>query len=144
MRPLAEKSQIQLAAEIPASAIRVAGDAAQIQQVITNLVSNAIGAMPGGGTIKVSMEPPQEGNRACIHVVDNGPGIDSAHVDHIFEPFYTTKDVGQGTGLGLSIAYGIVREHGGQIKVDSQPGKQTSFSVYLPVHQSADEQEATQ
>lgn len=143
MRSLANKSNVQIVVEVPGSAIHIDGDAAQIQQVITNLLSNAIGAMPGGGKATVSLSAQTDADRACIQVTDTGTGIDSADVNHIFEPFYTTKDVGQGTGLGLSIAYGIVREHGGEIKVESERGKQTTFSVYFPMHR-ADEKESAQ
>ncbi len=67
-----------------------------------------------------------------IEIQDNGPGMDEAMCDQIFEPFYTTKDVGHGTGLGLSIAHGIVEEHGGEISVESQLGAGTTFRIWLP------------
>jgi signal transduction histidine kinase len=82
-------------------------------------------------------QPPAElGGRKSgflkIGVVDRGAGIDPTIRDRIFEPFFTTKDVGEGTGLGLSVAYGIVREHGGFIEVESNPGSGSRFSVYVP------------
>ena len=68
-----------------------------------------------------------------VEVEDNGSGIDPAHLPHIFEPFFTTKPVGQGTGLGLSLTYGIVRDHGGTIDVESPPGQGACFTVFLPL-----------
>lgn len=140
MRSLAKKSNVRIVDEVPDQTVRIDGDAAQIQQVMTNLLANAIGAMPGGGLVTVSLTLPLDDDRARVQVVDTGGGIESKDIDRIFEPFYTTKDVGQGTGLGLSIAYGIVREHGGEIKVDSQKGKQTTFSVYFPVLRTDDKE----
>ncbi len=132
MRPLARKSSVMIEMNGADEPIRVAGDAAQIQQVLTNLLSNAIAAMPSGGSVSVSLRPANETGYVTIQVTDSGAGIESEDIERIFEPFYTTKDVGQGTGLGLSISYGIVKEHGGQIKVTSEQGKQTTFTVLLP------------
>ena len=73
---------------------------------------------------------PEEG--ALVEVEENGCGIAPEHLDRLFEPFFTTKPVGQGTGLGLSISYGIVRDHGGTIEVESQPGEGSCFRVWLP------------
>ena len=122
------------------------GDPAQLQQVLTNLIINAIQALPDkDGTISVSLElrtgvkPPadgQPGDYWLVQVEDNGQGISEEVIDHVFEPFFTTKDVGEGTGLGLSIAYGIVQEHGGWITVRSQPGRGTTFGVFLPCEQA--------
>ena len=69
-----------------------------------------------------------------IHFKDSGPGVPTELVTKIFDPFYTTKDVGQGTGLGLSISYGIVKSHGGQIQVESQVGEGTTFHIDLPIY----------
>jgi two-component system NtrC family sensor kinase len=117
-------------------------DAGQIQQVLTNLVVNGIHSMPEVGQIDVAIDrqriqPPAdhggpEGQFLRIDVRDQGVGIAADQRQHLFEPFYTTKDVGEGTGLGLSIAYGIVQEHGGWIGVESRPGEGSCFSVYLP------------
>jgi two-component system, NtrC family, sensor kinase len=117
-------------------------DDRQIEQVLTNLIINALQAMPRGGKVEVSVGreyilPPEgqestAGEFLCIHVQDQGEGISEENMRHLFDPFFTTKDVGIGTGLGLSIAHGIVREHGGWIKVESEPGKGSRFSVYLP------------
>jgi two-component system, NtrC family, sensor kinase len=123
----------------PASALV---DGAQIQQVLTNLIVNAIQAMPDGGEVRIAIETEHamsaegaetaEGEFFRIDVQDQGAGIAEEDQDQLFEPFFTTKDVGQGTGLGLSIAYGIVQEHGGCISVTSRPGQGSCFSVYLP------------
>jgi signal transduction histidine kinase len=117
-------------------------DAGQIEQVITNLVMNAVQAMPGGGQVVTAVGPchakPPAGHAGgageylCLSVTDEGTGIVEEHRQHVFEPFFTTKDVGEGTGLGLAIVYGIIAEHGGWIDVTSELGKGSCFSVYLP------------
>jgi signal transduction histidine kinase len=73
-----------------------------------------------------------EDDYVCLRVKDEGAGIAKENLEHVFEPFFTTKDVGEGTGLGLSVAYGIVRDHGGWIAVESEVGRGTRFSMYLP------------
>jgi signal transduction histidine kinase len=114
-----------------------------MQQVLTNLIVNAVQAMPRGGTIHLDVygkkvrwpdikEGP-EGEYHCIDVQDNGDGIERANLANLFEPFFTTKGAGEGTGLGLSIAQGIVEEHGGWIEVRSAPGEGACFTIYLPV-----------
>jgi len=122
-------------------------DAAQIQQVVSNLVVNAIQAMSEGGDVRVSVEEvpvsrPERpgaapGNYACISVEDEGGGIAADDLPHIFDPFFTTKEVGAGTGLGLSISYGIVQEHGGWISVETTPGAGSTFRVFLPMEPDA-------
>jgi signal transduction histidine kinase len=141
LRTLAKKSNASIALHGAGDAT-VDADAGHIQQVVTNLVVNAIQAMPSGGAIDVTIArehaapPPQyggaAGNYVCIRVRDEGVGIPEGALEHIFEPFYTTKDVGEGTGLGLSVSFGIVQEHGGWITVDSEPGKGSTFRIYLP------------
>jgi signal transduction histidine kinase/ActR/RegA family two-component response regulator len=117
-------------------------DPTQLEQVIINLITNARDAMNGSGTVTVETEtvvlntgksglPP--GTYACFGVLDTGVGMDSETQRHIFEPFYTTKELGKGTGLGLSTAYGIVEQSGGHIEVTSQPGEGSAFRVYLPL-----------
>ncbi|TWU21758.1 Sporulation kinase E [Novipirellula galeiformis] len=133
MRPLARKSDVEIALHATDRPTTIAGDAAQVQQVLTNLISNAIGAMPDGGTVTVSIDVDEPTEMVWIEVRDTGVGIPSEQLNHVFEPFYTTKDVGEGTGLGLSIAYGIVREHAGEIKVDSEPGCGTTFRIRFPM-----------
>ena len=132
MKPLAAKSNVSIAVDTPPDPLVVAGDAAQLQQVLTNLISNALAAMPEGGNLTVSLAVDAGSNQAVMLVADTGIGIASAELPKLFEPFYTTKEVGEGTGLGLSIAYGIVREHGGEITVKSEPGQGSTFRVSLP------------
>ena len=139
---LAEKRHVGLRFEDPGAAMVVEADPGQIQQVLTNLIVNAIQAMPAGGNVEIAMRRQRaaspEGDRAseknflCISVRDHGVGISEEHMQHLFEPFFTTKPVGEGTGLGLSIAYGIVQEHGGWIDVTSRPGEGSCFTVFLP------------
>ncbi|MCB9689410.1 MAG: HAMP domain-containing histidine kinase [Alphaproteobacteria bacterium] len=105
-------------------------DARQIEQAVLNLVSNAIDATPAGGEVRVAVAEDPDG--ASIEVADTGSGIAAEHVAHLFEPFFTTKEVGRGTGLGLSVSYGIVREHGGRIEVDTDPGHGSTFRIVLP------------
>ena len=118
-------------------------DPGQIQQVMTNLIMNAIHAMPDGGEIKIitkdeRAKPPVDlghdiMNYLCIEIADQGVGISGENLSQIFTPFFSTKEVGKGTGLGLSISHGIVREHKGWISVSSEQGKGSIFSIYLPV-----------
>jgi signal transduction histidine kinase len=103
---------------------------ARINQVLLNLLTNALDACPAGGTVTVRSRPAPGGVE--IHVLDTGSGIDPSIRDKIFDPFFTTKPVGRGTGLGLSISYGIIQEHGGRIDVDSTPGRGAHFIVHLP------------
>ena len=131
MRPMAKNANVELITAIPEDPFSIAGDAAQVQQVLTNLIRNAIQAMPDGGVLTVEMLREQTG-KVCIQITDTGVGMKSEDIDRAFEPFFTTKDVGMGTGLGLSIAYGIVSEHGGEIKIKSRLGAGTTFSVLFP------------
>lgn len=105
---------------------------AKLNQVVLNLLTNAIDATPEGGTITLRTRADAEFGLA-IEINDTGEGVDPAIRDKIFDPFFTTKPVGKGTGLGLSIAYGIVQLHGGRISFDSEPGKGTRFTVQLPL-----------
>lgn len=134
-------TSIQLDAAI-ADVPTIRADASQIHQVITNLISNAAGAMTTGmGTITVSLglaSRAKNANDVCLSVTDTGCGMDEPTMQRIFEPFFTTKAVGQGTGLGLSIVHGIVASHGGHIEVKSAPGKGTRFDLYFPLPAAAD------
>ncbi len=124
----------------------VNADPSRLQQVFMNLALNARDAMPGGGELRfhlgmldvsdgeVTPSPGMgRGRWVCITVSDTGEGIPAEALPHVFEPFYTTKDVGAGTGLGLAQVYGIVQQHGGHILVWSERGQGTQFSIYLPV-----------
>ncbi len=103
----------------------------QIQQVIVNLCNNAIDAMPDGGKIRLSTK--ETGGRILIEVSDTGKGMTEEVKKHIFEPFYTTKEVGKGTGLGLSLCYEIIQKHNGTIEVESEIEKGTVFNIELPI-----------
>ena len=117
---------------------RVSGDMNQLQQVLLNLSLNACEAMPGGGTLTISTSA-QDG-KVLLRVADTGCGIKRQHLNQIFEPFFSTKAVGKGTGLGLSVSYGIVQQHGGALKVESEEGKGTAFTIILPpTHQEQSE-----
>lgn len=108
-------------------------DAGQIRQVILALLVNAIEAMPNGGPLEVSTALDAGGQALQVRVRDNGVGIPSEVLPHIFEPFFTTKENQQGTGLGLAVAHSILEQHGGQITVDSTPGKGSEFTISLPL-----------
>ena len=110
------------------------GNEGLLHQALMNLLSNAIQAMDGGGKLVIRTEY----QKSCLKVVikDNGSGIDAKDLSKIMDPFFTTKAPGEGTGLGLSITYDIIAEHGGNIKVESQPGEGTEFTVSLPVYQA--------
>jgi two-component system, NtrC family, sensor kinase len=107
----------------------------QLNQVFMNLLINAGQAVADKGEIVIVTEALGD-DTVCIRVIDNGCGIPPENLERIFDPFFTSKPVGKGTGLGLSISWGIVRRHGGDIAVESSPGKGTTFSVTLPVRPS--------
>jgi PAS domain S-box-containing protein len=106
-------------------------DQSQIQEVISNIITNAIQAFPGEGEIKIKTSV--DNNLAAIEISDNGPGIPKENLDKIFKPFFSSKGYGKGTGLGLSIAKRILKEHNGDITVKSLTGKGTTFTITLPV-----------
>ncbi|MCP3905070.1 MAG: PAS domain S-box protein [Planctomycetes bacterium] len=103
-----------------------------IQQVVINLVMNAMDALADARDPRLRVATRREGEWSVIEVADNGHGIAPEDIGHIFEPFFTTKSVGQGTGLGLSISYSLVERHGGHLQVESPAGSGACFSVYLP------------
>ena len=111
--------------------ITVTADPNQIKQVITNLIINAIQAMKNGGKLIISTR--KDSKNVVLAIEDTGIGIPAENISKTFIPFFTTKDVGEGTGLGLSVVYGIIRNHNGDIKVSSEPGKGTIFEVCLPL-----------
>lgn len=107
----------------------------QLQQVLLNLISNAKYAMPNGGKLLVSTRLEMHANiqGVAVCILDTGLGMDAKTQQRIFEPFYSTKPVGEGTGLGLSICYGIIKDHGGYLSVQSEPGEGSEFTVWLPI-----------
>lgn len=108
-------------------------DPFQLQQVVLNLLTNAEHALASWeGDKRISLSTSRRGQQLVISVADSGPGVPPENVSRIFNPFFTTKPVGEGTGLGLSISDGIVREHGGRIRVDSRPGHGATFEIELP------------
>lgn len=109
----------------------------QLNQVFMNLLMNAVQAIEGEGTITITTM--KNGNNVLLTFRDTGKGIDATSQAKIFDPFFSTKDVGKGTGLGLSISYGIIQKHGGSIKVSSEPDKGTQFVVTLPIKQVKDD-----
>jgi two-component system NtrC family sensor kinase len=111
--------------------------AAQLNQVWMNLLVNAAQAI-GSGAGEVRITTRYEGRTVMVSVSDNGPGISPEQQKKIFDPFFTTKPVGEGTGLGLSISHGIIERHGGKIKVESAPGRGTTFTISLPVDADLD------
>jgi two-component system, NtrC family, sensor kinase len=149
--PLAQKRRVTLGLIDGDGDTTVSVDGAQLQQVITNLTMNAVQAMPEGGTVELRLSresarlPTEMGGTdttaVCLRVHDTGKGIAPDDLEHVFEPFFTTKDVGEGTGLGLAVAYGIIREHGGWIAVQSEVGHGSTFSVFLPTTGGADPHE---
>lgn len=107
-------------------------DEKKISQVLINLLMNAIYAVGGRGVITVETGMAENGDKSFVKVHDDGPGIQAADMARIFDPFFTTKPTGQGTGLGLSVSYGIVKNHGGDIRVESAPGQGAAFTIMLP------------
>ncbi len=117
---------------------RVTADSEKLQQVFMNLLMNARQAISGKGNISVGTERDPSENVIRVFVADDGCGIDPEHLNRIFDPFFSTKPVGEGTGLGLSVSYGIVQDHNGRIEVESRPGKGSKFTVELPVSEDGE------
>jgi len=144
--PVAAKARIRVETDVAPGLPALRANGPQLEQVLTNLLVNAVHSMPDGGTVRISADAPAAasvpGSTTVRHdlirlsVKDEGTGIAEENLAHLFEPFFTTKEVGVGTGLGLAVCYGIVRDHGGFIDVVSTVGEGSTFSVHLPKDRS--------
>ena len=121
---------LNISLELQLNPVVVRAQKERLQQVFINIILNALDAMPDGGTLTI--ETNQKDNLAIVRITDTGTGIKQEYLPRIFDPFFTTKGLGKGTGLGLSISYAIVKEHEGQILVDSLVGRGTTFTIMLP------------
>jgi signal transduction histidine kinase len=145
---------IEITSQLKADCGMVSADPTQIHQIAMNLITNAYHAVENtGGTIDIALKEVDfekeemtlhaipgdilAGKYVCFTVSDTGTGIDQTLIDKIFDPYFTTKELGKGTGLGLSVVHGIVKEHGGDIRVYSEVEKGTTFHVYLPLLEDA-------
>jgi len=135
-------SGTKVKAEVQDGMPRVSADGEQIRQMLVNLVQNGIDAIngDGGGEVVVSIGLSESGDLAVLRVRDTGAGMPAETLKDIFTPFYTTKQLGKGSGMGLSIVYGVVKMHAGDITVDSEVGKGTTFHVRIPVGDKAREE----
>jgi len=146
------RADIQFSFHPDESLGRVKADPGQLEQVILNFTVNAVDAMPHGGTLKIETQNVTVdggvarsrpgvplGSYAMLAVTDTGCGMDAQTKARIFEPFFTTKEVGKGTGLGLATVYGVVKQSGGWVWVESEPGKGSRFEVYLPLVMEAED-----
>jgi signal transduction histidine kinase/putative methionine-R-sulfoxide reductase with GAF domain len=134
----AQLAQVEIRAALWDDLPRLTVDKNQMQQVLINLIQNAIQAMPDGGSIDIQTQVQSQNDleRVTVSLQDSGIGIPSENLERIFEPFFTTRQGEDGTGLGLAISYSIVSEHGGFIDVNSQPGEGARFTIWLPVKQA--------
>lgn len=123
---------IKIEIDIAENSPLVNADGGQIQQAVIALATNAIDAMPDGGSLRFRTYP--QHNSVAIEIEDTGVGIPAEDMSKIFEPFFTTKEVGKGTGLGLAVCYGIITDHSGRLSVRSNVGKGTTFTILLPVN----------
>ncbi len=128
-----KKQKVQIVKQYENNHKNIRGEKNEIQQVILNILSNALDAMPEGGKFSVKTHMSKDNSNAIVTFTDNGEGIEKERLTKIFDPFYTTKSPGKGTGLGLSISYKIIEKHGGKISAKSTPGKGTKLTISLPV-----------
>lgn len=125
--------ELSLAPDLPP----VRAEGSRIEQVLLNLVNNAVDAMPEGG--RVTFGSAMDGDRVSVFVADSGVGLSTEQLDRVFDPFYTTKDPGEGTGLGLTVSFAIVEQHGGVIEASSVPGEGSRFTLKLPAARGGQE-----
>jgi two-component system, cell cycle sensor histidine kinase and response regulator CckA len=153
-RILGEDVRLQL--NLHPRALLTRADAGMLDQVLLNLVVNARDAMPGGGQLVIAtgenvftaaeaalLPDAKPGRYVCLRVTDTGTGIAPEHLPRIFDPFFTTKAPGKGTGLGLATVFGIIKQHGGSLTVDSEVGRGTTLQIFLPATEAAEHAPAT-
>lgn len=151
------REDIELQMQLSKEELIIMADAGHIEQILMNLATNARDAMPEGGVLTIKTELVyidekfrdihgygKPGEYAMVSVSDTGIGMDENIKSHIFEPFFTTKEVGKGTGLGLAIVYGLVKQYNGYINVYSEPGKGSTFKIYLPIYRAEEKAELLQ
>jgi two-component system NtrC family sensor kinase len=131
------ESNIRVVSELDHKIPEVMASTNQMRQVMLNMFKNAKEAMPNGGTLTVRTA--KEDQKVSVHIQDTGVGIPEEIRNKIFEAFFTTKQKVKGVGLGLSVCYGIIKDHGGDIKVESQEGKGTTFAISLPIQSQSHE-----
>lgn len=140
LAPRFREQHIQLEQQLSEPLPRINADPDRLEQVFVNLLNNAADAMPQGGTIWVeSAFRLDDGHAITVSMGDTGCGIPEENLQRIFDPFFSTKPKGQGTGLGLSVSYGVIRDHGGKIGVESQPNRGTLFQIQLPIKEAPHE-----
>jgi signal transduction histidine kinase len=133
--PALQLRKIQVHMDLPRECPEIYGDAGYLQQVFLNLINNSMDAMPRGGQLRIALRLPSDGapEELIVELADNGTGMSRETLAHIFDPMFTTKRIGTGAGLGLAICDQIVRQHGGAIQVESEPGRGTRFNILLPL-----------
>ena len=126
-------AKVKVEGEMEENIPAIYGDRQQLEQVFLNLVLNALDAMPDGGVLRIELANTEDRESVAVKFEDTGIGIPKQHLGDIFDPFFTSKKAAKGTGLGLSVSLGIIQSHGGDIRVESEVGKGTVFTVLLPV-----------
>ena len=132
------KNRITVVKDYEQNVPKIEAFGGQLNQVFMNILDNAQYAIKGEGTVTISVK--QEGENVVIKFSDTGEGIKKEDIRKVFEPFFTTKPVGQGTGLGMSITYRVIKNHNGEIFIDSEVGKGTTFTIKLPINYKNDSQ----
>ena len=133
-KPAIEQNECELEVNMPNESILIMADVLELQRVVINLITNSLHALELNKNKKICLNVIAHDNSVCIDIEDNGSGIPAEIQDKIFDPFYTTKEVGKGTGLGLSLCYGIIKKHEGTIKVDASYKLGARISITLPIH----------